>query len=124
MIRMTWLGFGVIGAAFALFSGGVWWLAIVGGLVTVASVVLQYVDSKPFDVVIPKDKWVLDADGKGWTYQERSWRANGRVSISVFMQTSGRWEEVDAGNGIGDHPRFWVNQGNAGDPREFRVIAH
>jgi hypothetical protein len=124
MIRMTWLGFGVVGAALALFSGGVWWLAIVGGLVTVASVVLQYVDSKPFDVVIPASKFVRDPDGEGWSYQETSWRANGRVSINVFIRENGRWEEVIAGNGIGDHQRFWVHQGSPQGPMEFRVIAH
>jgi hypothetical protein len=106
MIRFLWLGFGLVGAIIAIFSGGIWGLAIFGGAITVVGVVLQYLDARPFDRVIAPNEFARK--GASCLYQETSWRANGRVSINVFVQDGDTWTEVMADNGIGPKNRFWL----------------
>jgi hypothetical protein len=121
MIRFAWLGFGLIGALVAVLSGGVWWVAVFGGAVTAVSIVLQYLDAKPFDRIVAPREFVEDATG-GSIYQETSWHANGRVSINIFVKVDGKWTEAEADNGIGPKGRFWVRVA-VNNQESLRVVA-
>lgn len=117
---MAWLGFGLLGAFVAIVSAGVWWVAVLGGTITAASIVLQYIDAKPFDRVIPAADFV-QVSATEWRYQETSWRANGRVSVNVYEeQPDGTWVEVMTDTGIGPKQRFWLG---LAVPAAYRVIA-
>lgn len=78
-------------AVVAAGSARVVWVAVFGVLITAVSIVLQYIDSKPFDRKTGASRFVHVAPGE-WHYQELSWLTNGRVSVNVYrVEANGTW---------------------------------